>query len=101
MAHSVVFAPEAEADLTEIYDYIAAQGGPERALGYVERIVATCRRLSTFPARGTRRDDIRPGLRVTSMARRVTIAYHIAGEAVTIDRILYGGRDLGAAFADT
>jgi toxin ParE1/3/4 len=53
-----------------------------------------------FPARGTRRDDIRPGLRMTSMARRVTIADPIAGEAVTIDRILYGGRDLGAAFAD-
>lgn len=53
MAHSVVFAPEAEADLIEIYDYIAAHGGPERALGYVERIVATCRSLSTFPARST------------------------------------------------
>ena len=37
---------------------------------------------------------------MTGMARRVTIAYPIAGEAVTIDRILYGGRDLGAAFAD-
>jgi toxin ParE1/3/4 len=100
VAHSVVFAPEAEADLIALYDYIAAHGGPERALGYIERIVATCRNLSTFPARGTRRDDIRPGLRMTSMARRVTIAYHIAGEAVTIDRILYGGRDLGTAFAD-
>jgi toxin ParE1/3/4 len=94
VAHNVVFAPEAEADL------IALHGGPERALGYVERIVATCRSLSAFPARGARRDDIRPGLRVTSMARRVTIAYHLAGEVVTIDRILYGGRDLGAAFAN-
>lgn len=100
MAHSVVFAPEAEADLIKLYDYIAAHGGPERALSYVERIVATCRRLSTFPARSTRRDDIRPGLRVTSVARRVTIAYHIAGKGVTINRILYGGRDLGAAFAN-
>ena len=43
MAHSVVFAPEAEADLIALYDYVAAHGGPERALGYVERIVATCR----------------------------------------------------------
>ena len=56
--------------------------------------------MPEFPARGTRRDDIRPGLRVTSMARRVTIACHVAGEGVTIDRILYGGRDLGTAFAD-
>lgn len=88
MAHNVVFAPEAEADLIELYDYIAAHGSPERALGYVERIAAACRSLATFPARGTRRDDIRPGLLVTSMARRVTIAYHLADEAVTIDRVL-------------
>ncbi|MGH7075579.1 MAG: type II toxin-antitoxin system RelE/ParE family toxin [Stellaceae bacterium] len=97
MAHSVVFAPEAEADLAELYDYIARHGGPERALRYVERIVATCRGLAIFPERGTRRDDIRPGLRITSHARRVTIAFHLAGGTVTIDRILYAGRTLGAA----
>jgi plasmid stabilization system protein ParE len=43
VAHSVVFAPEVEADLIALCDDIAAQGGPERALGYVERIVAACR----------------------------------------------------------
>lgn len=101
MAHSVAFAPEAEADLIELYDYIAAHAGTARALSYVERILAACRSLATFPARGTRRDDIRPGLLVTSMARRVTIAYHLAGETVTIDRILYGGRDLPTAFGTT
>ena len=97
MAHSVVFAPEAEADLVELYDYIARHGGPGRALRYVERIVASCRGLAIFPERGTRRDDIRPGLRLTSHARRVSIAFHVAGETVTIDRILYAGCTLGAA----
>lgn len=97
MAYSVVFAPEAEADLTELYDFIAERGGPMRALRTVERIVATCQRLAMFPERGLRRDDIRPGLRLTSHARRVTIAFHLAGETVTIDRILYAGRDLGTA----
>ncbi|MGH7050531.1 MAG: type II toxin-antitoxin system RelE/ParE family toxin [Acetobacteraceae bacterium] len=97
MAHSVVFAPEAEADLLELYEYIARHGGPERARRYAERIVATCRGLATFPERGMRCDDIRPGLRLTSYARRVTIAFHVAGErVVTIDRILYAGRTLGA-----
>lgn len=97
MAYSVVLASEAEADLIELYDYIARHGGPDRALRYVERIVATCQGLATFPERGTRRDDIRPGLRITSHARRVTIAFHVAGETVAIDRILYAGRTLGAA----
>ncbi len=100
MAHKIVFAPEAQTDLMEIYDYIAPRGGAERALAYVERIQATCFSLSGHPERGTRRDDIRPGLRVTGFERRVTIAFHIDPDSVVIDRILYGGRDLGAAFDD-
>jgi toxin ParE1/3/4 len=35
------------------------------------------------------------GLRVAGFERRVAIAFHIAPDTVTIDRILYGGRDLG------
>jgi toxin ParE1/3/4 len=50
-----------------------------------------------FPERGTRRDDLRPDLRVTGVERRVTIAFHVTAEAVIIDRILYGGRDLAPA----
>ncbi len=100
MAHRIVFSPEAQADLVELYDYIAEHGSPERALAYVERIEATCRGLATFPERGTRRDDLRPGLRVIGLARRVTIAFHVGAETVMIDRILYGGRDLPAALAE-
>lgn len=97
MAYSVVFAPEAQADLIGLYDYIAEHGSPERALAYVERIEAMCRGLATFPERGARRDDIRRGLRVIGLARRVAIAFHVGTGTVTIDRILYGGRDLAAA----
>lgn len=87
MALRIVFAPEAQADLIELYDYIAARGGPERALAYVERIETACRGLMMFPERGAPRDDIRAGLRVLGVARRVTIAFHLGGETVTIDRI--------------
>jgi toxin ParE1/3/4 len=100
VAHSVVFAPEAQADLLELYNYIAEHGSPERALAYIERIETTCRNLAIFPERGTRRDDIRPGLRIIGMVRRVTIAFHVGAGTVTIDRILYGGRDLAVAFDD-
>jgi toxin ParE1/3/4 len=54
----------------------------------------------TFPERGTRRDDLRPGLRTATVRRRVTIAYHITDKQVVIDRILYGGRYLPALFAE-
>ena len=53
-----------------------------------------------FPERGTRRDDLRPGLREIGVGRRATIAFHVGAGTVTIDRILYGGRDFGAAFDD-
>jgi hypothetical protein len=37
---------------------------------------------------------------VIGLARRVTIAFHVGGRRVTIDPILYGGRDLGVALDD-
>lgn len=100
MTRDVVFAPEAQADLFQIYDHIAVHGGAERARNYTDRIVAHCLGLVTFPERGTRRDDLRPGLRTTTFRRPVTIAFHIAATSVTIDHALYGGRNLTALFDD-
>ena len=54
-------------------------------------------RLKAVPERGTRRDHIGPGLRVIGFGRRVAIAFHVGAERATIDRILYGRRDLGTA----
>jgi toxin ParE1/3/4 len=66
MSYTVVFTPEAEAQIVELYVYIAAEASPEIAARFTDGIVTYCESLSTFPARGNRRDDIRPGLRVTS-----------------------------------
>ncbi len=99
MAHDVVFSLEAQADLIELYEFVAPRGGADRALAYVERIQATCVSLGRFPDRGTRRDDIRRGLRVIGFERRVTIAFHIISGQVVIDRILYAGRDLQGALS--
>ena len=98
MDREIIFAPEALKDLFGIYDYIDADSGPERAHSFTDRIVATCRKLATFPERGTRRDDLRTGLRTTTYRRRVTIAYHITDTQVIIDRVFYGGRNLPALF---
>lgn len=101
MTREVVFAPEAQLDLLDLYDMVAKGGGDGRALAYVERIQAACLRLGAFPERGTRRDDIRPGLRVIGFERRVAIAFHVGAGRVTIDRVLYGGRSLDTAFPET
>jgi toxin ParE1/3/4 len=94
----VVFSPEAKADLERLYDYIADNSGPARSLAYIERIEAYCRRFDLVAERGVSRDDIRPGLRSVGFERRVAIAFHVEVRTVTIDRILYGGRDLDRAF---
>ncbi|HEY2661104.1 MAG TPA: type II toxin-antitoxin system RelE/ParE family toxin [Caulobacteraceae bacterium] len=98
MTHNVIFAPEARDDLRKLYLFIAERAGDARALAYVGRTGAYCRGFTDFPERGTRQDDLVPGLRIVGFERRVTIAFHTGPRAVTIDRILYGGRDLGSLF---
>ncbi len=97
MERRVVFSPEAATDLFNLYDYIAKRSGPARAIGYIERIESHCAGFKFSAARGTKRDDLRPGLRITGFERRVTIAFHVEPGAVVIDRILYAGRDVKRA----
>jgi toxin ParE1/3/4 len=94
----VVFSPEALDDLIRLYDYIAEASGPARAIGYIARIEAYCSRFDLASRRGSRRDDIRAGLRLVGFERRVTIAFHVDARTVTIDRIFYGGQDIDDAF---
>lgn len=93
MGYNVIFAPEAEEQLAELYSYIAGDASPEIALHFTESIVSYCESLRDFPLRGMRRDDIRPGLRTTGYRRRVVIAFEVSGEAVNIVGIFYGGQD--------
>ena len=98
MNRRIEFSPEALGDLTGLYDYIAVRDGADRAIGYIGRIEECCRSLSLFPERGTRRDDLRAGLRTLGFERRAVIALQIAADKVTILRILYGGRNVETAF---
>lgn len=93
--YTVTFAPEAEDDLAELYDYIAAHGSPVAAFRYTEAIISYCESLSSSPHRGTRRDDVRPGLRITNYKHRAVIAFEVddAAVIVTVLGVYYGGRD--------
>ena len=99
MTHEVRFDPRARNDLTAIFDWIADHAGFDIADGYIERIETAYRKLTDFPRRGTQRDDLKPGLRTIAFERRATIAYSFEGATVTIERVLYGGRDVTKAFA--
>ena len=94
----VVYLPEALEHLRAIRRYIAGESGLAVALSFTESIREFCERLSTFPQRGTRRDHLRPGLRIIGFQRRVAIAFVVPDEdRVVIVGILYGGRDLDGA----
>jgi toxin ParE1/3/4 len=101
VGREVVFSPEARDDLNRLYDFIADRAGSPTAGAYAERIMSYCGNFAIFPERGMRRDDIRPGLRVIGFERRVTIAFHVTRERVTIDRVIYRGRNWEALLAET
>lgn len=93
----VAFAPEARQDLLHIYDTIADAASPSVALAYVERLQGFRLRLGLASERGRRRDDVRSGLRVAGFERRVTVAFAVGVDDVTILRVFYGGRDWESA----
>jgi toxin ParE1/3/4 len=63
VVQKVNFRPQAQEDLFALYRYIAEESGPVGAGDYIARIEKACMDLAMFPKRGTRRDDIVPGLR--------------------------------------
>ena len=93
MAYQVVFSPVAEAQLAALYRYIAEAATPTTAARYVNAIIDYCESLETFPMRGTQRDDIRPGLRVTNYKGRAVIALTVDADRVSILGVFYGGQD--------
>ena len=88
--------------LVELYDYIAEHGSPTVAARYTEAIIEYCEGLASFAHRGMRRDDIRPGLRITNYKRRAVIAFEVneSSNTVAILGIYYGGRDYESALGD-
>jgi toxin ParE1/3/4 len=94
--HDVRYSRLAARQLIDIERYIEKAAGGLIARGYVGRIENLCRGLREFPERGTKRDDIRRGLRTVGFERSATIAFVVDEHAVTIIQILYGGRNVEA-----
>lgn len=95
MSYRVEFAPEAVAQLAAIADYIINAGAPGAAIRYVDAIVDYCEGLVTFPKRGTKRDDLFPGLRITHYRGTALIAFLVDAEreVVSIVGVFYAGQD--------
>lgn len=93
MKYKVVFSPEAEEQLLTLYHYLANLTSPTIALNYTSAIIDYCESLNIFPLRGTKRDEIRPGLRLTNYQKQTVIAFFVDHDQVSIIGIFYGGQD--------
>ncbi len=100
MKYRVIFSPEAEDQLAELFHYIAQAASPGIAERYINAIITYCESLDTFPLRGAKRDDIRPGLRVTNYKGRTVIAFDVDAQQVSIIGVFYGGQDYETALQE-
>jgi toxin ParE1/3/4 len=92
----LVVTPEAKAQLTNLYEYLAREASLEIATRYIDAIMVRIAGLTDFPHRGTSRGDIRPGLRTVPFRRRLTIAYAVTPRDVRIIGIAGAGQELKA-----
>lgn len=97
MEYKVIFTPEADVHLGNIYEHIKDKSSPETAQRFTDSIVDYCNGFSTFPNRGTLRDDLRPGLRIVGFRRRGAIAIKVLADRIFIIGVFYGGQDYEAA----
>jgi Plasmid stabilization system protein len=103
VSYTVCFAPAAQDQLDAIEEYIAlASGLPVTAANFVDGIVAYCESFETFPERGTRRDDLLPGLRVTNYRKSTMVAFRVdtVAKAIAIIGVFYGGQDHEVALSE-
>jgi toxin ParE1/3/4 len=100
MRYRVVFHPAAIGELADLHQFITETGSARRADSFIAAIRHYCLGFETFPERGLRRDDISSGLRVVGFRRRVSIAFRVTEERVTILGVYFGGRDFGPVATD-
>lgn len=88
----VVWSPQAEADLEDIWLYIA-QDGPERADRVVRAVAKRSSLLGDQPGIGTPRDELLPGLFGFPVESYV-IFYRKREHGIEIVRVLHAARDI-------
>ncbi len=92
MAHRL--APQARAELSSIWNYIATESGNVAiADDVIDAIAGRFHLLGQYPRMGRARDDLRPGLRSVAVGQYV-IVYAIENEDVEILHVFHGRQDI-------
>jgi toxin ParE1/3/4 len=95
MAHRL--SPEAEADLDEIWFYIATNGTVDAADRFVDALTRRFFLLASHMRAGRARDELEAGLRAFPVGDYLVL-YRIEGDDVLIVRVVRGSRDLDPLF---
>ena len=90
MAHRL--APQAEADLHDIWLYVARENGsPDVADRLIDALTIRFFLLALYPQIGSRQEDLRPGL-FSYPVREYVIFYRVQAEDVLILHLINGRR---------
>ncbi|RAI43349.1 type II toxin-antitoxin system RelE/ParE family toxin [Rhodoplanes roseus] len=95
----LLWSPEAERDLGDVYDHVAAAGSPKAATHVLISIDQACRRLIDYPHKGPSREELAPDLR-SIVVHPYVIFYRPTDIAIEIVRVLHGRRDIDAIFGE-
>lgn len=98
LRRSIIWSPEAEADLEDIWTYYAESSGREVANAIVRAIGDTCRMLEEHPRAGRERNEVRTDLR-SALSSPYVIFYRIRNDVPEIVRVLDGRRDIDEIFS--
>jgi toxin ParE1/3/4 len=90
------FSRYVESDLEAVADFIA-EDSPRRAVEFVRQIWRKILRIGEQPQLYQLRPEIGEGARLVVVGRYL-ILFRIVGDAVRIERVVYGGRDLPGLF---
>ena len=88
--------PQAEADVLEIWDYIAEDSVID-ADRWVDRLDEKLSLWATQPLMGRTRDELAAGIRSIAFGRYV-IFFQPLPDGIDVVRVLHGSRDIDASF---
>lgn len=95
--YRLVWSSPAEADLLDLWTYLAHAASADIADNQIRKIHAACRPLLAAPLRGRPRDEVRLGLRSILIRPHVAF-YRVTSDRIEIVRVLHEARDIGPIF---
>jgi toxin ParE1/3/4 len=93
---NVFRAPLAEADLDDLWDYVA-RDSDSAADALIDTIVEKCRMLANHPEMGERRPELAHDLRSFVVGNYV-VFYRSIKDGIEVARVLHSARDINALF---